>query len=279
MLDPMSASCEIDLMGKEAKEHKTYTIDVKKAEDIEISKLLTWMPDDLEEEDVTSSVTEETLEVDTADFTVQRMGRELPKDWSEEVEGTNDEPEDGTNKVHVNSLTNRIVGTNSRTYLEETETPRTLPSPEADVEVAGSPETQHKEILKVMEITSLIEEEVRALPGSHFLGYHSVKTTSSKQYSWRELGLGSAASTTVRNDSGHVQNNKTNTTLIIPDVSARPGVEMCEDRRQGCLPQLRRQRDQKAGIGTWPPSTHATGHVLSHEETQTISSPRGPELD
>ena len=107
MLDPMSASCEVELMGKEAKEHKTYTIDVKKDEDIEISKLLTWMPDDLEEEDVTRTVTEETLEVpvaddalneDTADFTIQRMSSELPNDWSEEVEGTNDEPDDGTNK-------------------------------------------------------------------------------------------------------------------------------------------------------------------------------------
>ena len=155
----MSASCEVDLMGKEAKEHKTYTVDVKKDEESEVNKLLTWMPDDLEEEDVTSSVTEETLEVtiaddvlevDTTDLTVQKMGkRELPMDWSEEVEGTNDEPEDETNKVDVKSFTNRIVGTNSRTYLEETETPRTSPSPEADVEVAGGPETQHKEILKV----------------------------------------------------------------------------------------------------------------------------------
>ena len=116
---------------------------MKKDKETEVNKLLTWMPDDLEEEDVTGSVTEETLEVtiaddalevDTADFTVQNMGKgELPKDWSEEVEGTNDEPDDGTNKVHVNSLTNRIVGTNSRTYLEETETPRTSLSPEADV--------------------------------------------------------------------------------------------------------------------------------------------------
>ena len=86
-------------------------------------------------------------------------------------------------KVHVNSLTNRIVGTNSRTYLEETETPWTSVSPEADVEAAGSPDKHHKETQKIKELTSLIEEEVKALPGSHFLGYHSVKTTSSKLYS------------------------------------------------------------------------------------------------
>ena len=287
MLDQMSASCEIDLMGKEAKEQKTFAIDVKEAENIEIGKLLTWMPDDLEEEDVTRSVSEETLEVpvavnaqtkDTADFTIQRMSSELPNDWSEEVDGTNDEPDDDTNKVHVNSLTNRIVGTNSRTYLEEAETTWTSVSPEADVEAAGSPETMHKEIQKIKEITPLIEEEVRALPGSHFLGYHSVKTTSSKLYRWRELGMGSAASTTVRNDSGHVQEIKPNTTLLIPDVSERPGVEMCEDRRQGCLPQLRRQGDAKAVTGTRTSSPHAAGLMFSHEETGAISSPCGTEL-
>jgi hypothetical protein len=202
----------------------------------------------------------------------------LPNDWSEEVDGTNDEPDDDKDKVHVNSLTNRIVGTNSRTYLDEAETTWTSVSPEDDVEAAGSPETMHKEIQKFKEITPLIEEEVRALPGSHFLGYHSVKTTSSKLYMWRELGMGSAASTTVRNDSGHVQEIKPNTTLLIPDVSERPGVEMCEDRRQGCLPQLRRQGDAKAVTGTRTSSPHAAGLMFSHEETGAISSPCGTEL-
>ena len=222
MLDPMSASCEIDLMGKEAEKLKTFTIDVKQSD--EISKLLTWMPDELEEEDVDRSVTEESLEVpvadnaqteDTTDFTIQRMSCELPTDRSEEMDGTNDEPDEEINKVHVKSMLNRIVGTDSRTYLDEAGTPWTPVRPEADVEAAGSPEKHHKETQKIKRLTSLIEEEVRALPGSHFLGYHSVKTTSSKLYSWGELGTGSAASTTVRNDSGHVQNNKQFTTCLL----------------------------------------------------------------
>jgi hypothetical protein len=131
--------------------------------------------------------------------------------------------------------------------------------PEADVEAAGSPEKHHKETQKNKRLTSLIEEEVRALPGSHFLGYHSGKTTSSKLYSWGELGTGSAASTTVRNDSGHVQEIKPISTLHIPEVSTRPGVEMREHQRQGCLPQLRRQ----AITGTRTSSSHAAGQEQS----------------
>ena len=96
-------------------------------------KLLTWMPDDLEEEDVTRSVSEESLEVpvadnaqteDTTDFTIQRMSCELPTDRSEVMDGTNDEPDEEIDKVHVKSMLNsRIVGTDSRTYLDEAGTP------------------------------------------------------------------------------------------------------------------------------------------------------------
>ena len=264
------------------------TIDeLKDVHEIEINKLLTWTQDDLEEEDVTRSVTEESLEVpvtnnaqtkDTEDFTIQRMSCKLPTDRSEMMDGTNDEPDEEIDKVHVKSMLNRIVGTDSRNYLDEAGTPWIPVRPEADVEAAGSPEKHHKETKKIKRLTSLIEEEVRDLPGSHFLGYHSRKTTSSKLYSWGELGTGSAASTTVRNDSGHVQEIKPITTLHIPRVSTRPGVELREHRRQGCLPQLRRQGDTQAIIGTRTSSSQATGQEQSllHEGLSWSEGPAWP---
>ena len=187
MLDPMSASCEIDLMGKEAEKLKTFTINVKDSD--EVNRLLTWLPDELEEEDVNRSVSKESLEVplaaiaqneDTTELRIQRKNCELHVDRSDEMDGTNDEPDDDTNKVHVKSLLNRTVSTDYRTCLEEAATSWTPDHPEADAEAAGRPEKHHKEAQKIRRLTSLIEEDVRDLPGSHFLGYHSVKRTSSK---------------------------------------------------------------------------------------------------
>jgi hypothetical protein len=187
----------------------------------------------------------------------------LNVDRSDEIEGTNDEPDDDTDKVHVKSMLNRTVSTEYRTNLEEDATSWTPVHPEADAEA----------LEEVAE-----EEDARILPGSHFLGYHSVKTTSSELYSWGELDSGSAASTTVRNDSGHVQNNKQFTTLTIPDVPQWPGVEMREDRRQRCLPQLRRRGDTQAVSGTRSSASYAAGLVLHDGGPGAETSPRGPEL-
>ena len=41
MLDPMSASSEVDLIGEVVSTHKTYTIDVKNGEENEVNELLT----------------------------------------------------------------------------------------------------------------------------------------------------------------------------------------------------------------------------------------------
>ena len=242
MQDPMSASCEIDLMGKKEEKFKTFTIDVKDSD--EVTRLLTWLPDDLEEEDVSK----ESLEVphaaiaqheDISDLRIQRENCELETDGSDEMEGTNDAPDEETDKVHVISLLNRTVSTECRTNLEG---------------------------------------DVRNIPGSHFLGYHSVKTTSTKLYSWGESDSESAASTIVRNDSGHVQNNKQFTTLTIPDVSQGTGVEMREDRRQRCLPQLRRTGDTQAVSGTRSTASYAAGHLLLDGIPGAETSPRGPKL-
>ena len=160
-----------------------------------------------------------------------------------------------------------------------------MPSSEAEKDEVGSPETKHKEKQENKEVTSLIGANqslnLKALPGTHFLGFNSVKTTSttSEQNMLGALSLGSAASATVKLDSGHVQHNYSNSTLIFPDVSQRPGVEMCEDRQQGRLRQLRGQRDPEACPGTRPPGPHAARHMPPHEGARAFSSLCGEKLD
>jgi hypothetical protein len=282
------------MVGGVEREHKTYLVNVKDNIETEVNKLLTWMPDDLEEEHGSSS-SEEKIEVltavddekeNTSVFPMlEKVQHELPLDRVEVVDATNDEPGDGTVEVQVKSFVNKTVRTNFKAYLGVTENLLTLQSSEAEKDDVGSPENKNKEKQENTGFTSLIGASQSlnqtALPGSHFLGFNSVKTTSttSEQSMLGALCLGSAASATIKLDSGHVKHNYSNSTLNFPDVSQRPGVEMRGDRRQGRLPQLRRKSDKEDCTGARTPGTDATRHLLPHEGTRAFSSTRGEELD
>ena len=139
-----------------------------------------------------------------------------------------------------------LSGENSLTlaYLGETDRDQSLPSPGDEDDAAGRPETQHKEIQKTQDVTSRMEEDdshsakVLAVSKKHFLGYTTVKTTSTEQKMIERLSLRSPESEIVRNDSGHVQHIYSHATLLFPDFSQRPGLEVRGDQRQARLPQL-----------------------------------------
>ena len=140
----------------------------------------------------------------------------------------------------------------------------------------GNPENKNKEKQEHTGFTSLAKQSLNpeALAGSHFLGFNCVKTTSTAA-----LSKGSAASPKNKLASGHVQHKYSNSTLNFPDVSQRPRMEMCGDRREGRLPQLWRKSDKEDRSGARSPGSDATRHLLPDEGVRVVSPTRGEELD
>ena len=113
--------------------------------------------------------------------------------------------------------------------------------------------------------------KVLAVPRKHFFGYTTVKTTSIQQKMLEGLSLRSAESTkeNVRNDSGHVRHIYSHAILLFPDDSQRPGVEVCGDRRQARLDQLRGKGDPQDCTAARHPGHDAARHVLLDERAGT----------
>ena len=145
---------------------------------------------------------------------------------------------------------------------------------EAEEVQIGNPENNNKEKQEQTGFTSLVKQSLNqeALSGSHFLGFNCVKMTT-------ELSRGAAASPTIIFDSGQVQHKHSNSTLNFPDVSKRPGMEMCGDRRKGRLPQLWRTSDKEDCSGTRSPDSDANRHMLPDEGVRVVSPTRGEKLD